>query len=243
MKIEMIRPVGEIAVEFPQSILVFKEKGIDYCCGGQRTLQEACQSAGVMVSEVVKSLEGIEPAQGPDLSVQWNSLHDLIAHILKKHHVFTKSQLNLLVELSAKVFRVHGANHAELDAVDKLVRTMAEELGHHMAKEEQIAFPYLVSLEEVAQGKRSQDLLFSYEVFKSQPQHCLTTEHEETGEQLRQLRKITGGFEPPAGACVSYRAFYRALKELEEDIHQHIHLENNVLFPMAERLAGVGSAR
>jgi regulator of cell morphogenesis and NO signaling len=176
-------------------------------------------------------------AVGGAVPNEWPSLSALIDHILKSHHVYTREQLYLLEGLSEKVLRVHGDRHPELAKIDFLVRQMADELRHHMEKEEHVAFPYLVRLEVSMRPGGREDLLFPFEVFQSQPQHCLMQDHETTGGQLVELQKLTNGYNPPPGACVTYRAFYKAIADLEADIHQHIHLENNVLFPMAERLA------
>jgi regulator of cell morphogenesis and NO signaling len=190
MNIQKEKLVGEIAAEFPQSIPLFRAKGIDYCCGGRVRLEQACAEAGVPLDLMVRDLEKAT-AVGGAVPNEWPSLSALIDHILKSHHVYTREQLYLLEGLSEKVLRVHGDRH----------------------------------------------LLFPFEVFQSQPQHCLMQDHETTGGQLVELQELTNGYNPPPGACVTYRAFYKAIADLEADIHQHIHLENNVLFPMAERLA------
>jgi regulator of cell morphogenesis and NO signaling len=243
MKIQAESYIGEIAAKLPQAIPLFQSKGIDYCCGGNQPLWKACASAGIASGDLVLELERLLAGSGGEGEERWDGLFQLIDHILKKHHAYTKSQLDLTEGLSAKVLRVHGEGHPELRQVDGLVRKMAGELRHHMAKEEQVAFPYLIRMEDSIKSGMEDRGLFPFEVFKSQPQRCLMQDHEETGEQLEELRSLTSGYRPPSNACVSYRAFYKALEELEADIHRHVHLENNVLFPMAERLAaGPGRA-
>jgi regulator of cell morphogenesis and NO signaling len=234
MKLEATKTVAEIAVEMPQSIPYFEGKGIDYCCGGRKSLQEACAKAGVAVGEAVRTLEAIgRKAGGEEPDAQWTTLESLIQYLLDKHHAFTREQLALVGKLGAKVQAVHGSHHPEVAEVNRILNELAEELQLHLLKEEHMAFPFLKGLEK----REESVLLFSYETFRNAPQQVLMGDHEATGQQLAALRLVTKGYTPPADACVTFRAFYRGLAELEADLHRHIHLENNVLFPMAERLA------
>jgi regulator of cell morphogenesis and NO signaling len=129
---------------------------------------------------------------------------------------------------------VHGNRHPELFPINRLLGEITEELLHHLMKEEQIAFPFLKAFEEEGKGATQ---LFPYGGFQNGPQKVLLGDHDATGEQLRDLRRLTKDYTAPADACITFRAFYQGLAELEADLHQHIHLENNVLFPMAERIA------
>jgi regulator of cell morphogenesis and NO signaling len=240
MIVNTTRFVGDIAAEYPASITLFKDAGIDYCCGGRRTLKEACDSANVSLEKMVRALETVQTSRlESGASDNWSdkTISDLIDYLLEKHHVFTKKQLVLLVELSRKTKKVHGAQRAELEEVNRIIEEAALELTDHMAKEEHIAFPYLKSLEKAVRDGRALDVPFPFEVFQNHPQRVLMADHEITGSQMRELRLITSGFVPPEGACPTYRALYQGLSDLEEDLHRHIHLENNVLFPKAERLA------
>lgn len=232
MRLEASKAVGEIAVELPQSISFFEEKSIDYCCGGRKSLQEACSRAGVSMEEALQTLESIAQKTKRDGAAPWPTLEGLIRHLVEKHHTFTRDQLALAGKLGSKVLAVHGNRHPELAKVDRVFKSMASELKHHLLKEEQVAFPLLLALE-----KKGEAPLFPFGVFQTGPQQVLTGDHEATGEQLACLRRLTQGYTPPSGACVTFRAFYQSLSDLEADLHQHIHLENNVLFPMAERVA------
>jgi regulator of cell morphogenesis and NO signaling len=236
MELQMTRPVGDIAVEMPASIPYFEGKGIDYCCGGKRTLGEACQKAGANGEEVIQALKAMAQEGAAKGQEGWNSLNDLIQHLLDKHHVYTREQLTLVTRLGHKVLQVHGSTHPELGAILGIYDEMAEELLHHMMKEEQVAFPYLRSLEDPKAVA-----MFPFEVFQGGPERVLLADHEMVGEQLADLRRLTSDYLAPVGACVTYRAFYQGLKDLEMDLHQHIHLENNVLFPMAEKKASAPS--
>ena len=233
MRLEATKTVGEIAVEMPRSIPYFEERGIDYCCGGKKSLQEACAKAGLAVGEAVQALEGIAQKEDGNQAEQWPSLGSLIQYILDKHHAYTREQLALVGKLGSKVLMVHGNGHPELASINRLLEEITEELLHHLMKEEQVAFPFLQALERGGTG-----MPFPYAAFQNGPQQVLMGDHDATGEQLRDLRRLTKDYSAPGDACVTFRAFYQGLRDLEADIHQHIHLENNVLFPMAERLAG-----
>ncbi len=240
MKIATEQMVGDIAAEHPGTIPVFMEMKIDYCCGGRRSLKEACDTAGIPVEKVTGLLEKIEdPLFGSGQKREWqgNRIADLIQHLLDKHHVYTRNQLSLVKALCDKVLRVHGEKHPELAEIADLYEEMRSELIDHMGKEEHVAFPYLKVLEEAVEKRKADEIPFPFEIFKNQPQRVLMADHEMVGDQLAQLRNLTNDFTPPEGACPTFRAFYRGFEELEADLHQHIHLENNVLFPMAQKLA------
>ncbi len=231
MKYEPTKTVAEIAIEMPQSIPMFEGKGIDYCCGGQKSLREACAKAGADVNEVVRALETMGPQrESGESTASWNRLGPLIQHLLDKHHAFTRSQLALCSKLGSKVMMVHGLKRPELTEIMGLFNPMAAELEEHLLKEEQVAFPFLLALEKPIGVPP-----FPFEVFKNGPERVLKADHETVGEQLRRLRALTKDYAPPEGACVTFQAFYKSLKDLEEDLHLHIHLENNVLFPLAEK--------
>ncbi len=239
MKAQIEQTVASVVTQYPSAIPLFEGLKIDYCCGGNKSLKEACAKAGVSPEKVIGSLESILAVTPQDENWNDKSLSELVNFLLEKHHVYTREQLALLDKLSEKVARVHGQNHPELLKVRELFQVMAEDLLQHLMKEERVAFPYLLALEASALGKRKEEPFFSFETFQSQPQRVLMADHEEVGEQLRELRRLTGDFNPPTDACVTFQAFYRAFVELEEDLYRHIHLENNVLFPMAEKLATV----
>jgi regulator of cell morphogenesis and NO signaling len=234
--------VREIAVQLPQSTRLFEKLKIDYCCGGNRTLTEASSVAGVDVSDVVKILEE-QYQQAPQsnfVEFQKFSLPELITHILDTHHVFTKQEMTRLEALTAKVIAAHGASHLELHLVGKLFQQLSADLKPHMLKEEQVLFPYMLALEAAAQS--NQPVPFAPFGTLNNPVRMMMLEHDTAGEILRELRTITSDYTVPRDACMSYRTLYEALAAFEKDLHQHIHLENNLLFPRAveveARLAG-----
>jgi regulator of cell morphogenesis and NO signaling len=150
---------------------------------------------------------------------------------LHKHHTFTREQLTLVRELAAKVERRHGATHPEIYKVNEALEVLSAELTHHFSCEENVLFPYI----EQMNGDRK---FLANAVFGNieQPVRRMMMDHNHTGDELRILREITNDFCPPGDACTTFRALYRALEDLESDLHRHIHLENNILFPQALKL-------
>ncbi|HEY5037569.1 MAG TPA: iron-sulfur cluster repair di-iron protein [bacterium] len=233
-KFEINKTIGEIASEFQAAIPLFEDMKIDYCCGGNRTLRDACSLAGVPVEKVVSALEKLdaESAARQDALPDWKNktMAELIDHILAKHHVYTRSQLSRLKVLSAKVKGVHGAHHSELSRLDEIIKEMAGEMEGHMAKEEEQVFPYLRALEAAGGKKDGIHDPFQGGPTENHPLKVLMWEHGMTGEEFLEIHKLTNDFTLPKDACQSYKALYRGLKEMEEDLHQHVHMENNILF-------------
>jgi regulator of cell morphogenesis and NO signaling len=225
--------VREIAVQLPHSTRLFEKLKIDYCCGGNRTLTEASSVAGIDVSDVVKMLEQ-QSEQAPQsgfVEFQKLSLPKLITHIVDTHHVFTREEITRLEALTAKVIAAHGENHPELHQVGKLFEQLSADLNPHMFKEEQVLFPYILALEAAAQSNHSAPFA-PFGTVKN-PVRKMMMEHDTAGEILRELRTVTSDYAVPGDACISYRTLYGALAAFEKDLHQHIHLENNLLFPRA----------
>jgi regulator of cell morphogenesis and NO signaling len=227
--LDTAKTVREIAVEFPQATRIFEKVGIDYCCGGQKTLEQACAAANVRVSEIMESLNGAGPVNQQD----WNTgqLGELIAHIVGTHHNYVKSEIPRLESLIAKVCGVHGKNHPELLQEQNVFRGLGSELSAHLMKEENILFPYIARVEQtIASGHAAPRPPFGT---VGNPIHMMMMEHDSAGDALRELRRLSNDYAPPPDACISYQTLYRAFGEFEADLHQHIHLENNILFPRA----------
>lgn len=229
--------VRDVATEFPQSTRVFEKLKIDYCCGGNKPLAEACASAGIDVDSLMEMLAAVVQSGSKDedaLAFQNVSLAELITHIIDTHHVFTRSEMDRLQLLADKVLAAHGGHHPELIHVDELLTRLCADLRPHMFKEEQILFPYIVASEEAFKQKRAVPSPPFGTV--NNPIRMMMMEHDAAGEILRELRALTSDYQVPADACVSYRMLYQALEDFEKDLHQHIHLENNLLFPKALEL-------
>ena len=226
------KTIRDIAVENPGATRLFEKLGIDYCCGGQRSLQDACTAAKLDVESVLQQLEaaGTQPkAERKEWASE--SMAALVDHILAKHHVYTRESLARIAPLLVKVLGVHAGNHPELNEVEAAFRALDQELKMHMMKEENILFPYIVQMEEaVSRGLRPAMPMFGT---VQNPVHMMMAEHDSAGACLRRIRQASNDLRAPADACFSYHELYRALTDLEGDLHQHIHLENNLLFPRA----------
>ena len=234
MQLTSATTVREIAIEMPGTTRLFEKMGIDYCCGGAKPLREACQAAGVPIEEMLRSLEQVETssqAVAGEKDWQIERLASLIAHIHDRHHVFTRDELGRIEPLLAKVCSVYGEKQPELLQIRALFEELMSELLLHMRKEENVLFPFIIAMEDAVQtGLSIPPSMFGT---VRNPVRMMMTEHDGAGDLLRRIRQLSSDFQPPADACVSYQTLYRALHELEQDLHQHIHLENNILFPRA----------
>ena len=235
MTINVTKTVGEIAVELPQSTRIFERMKIDYCCGGGAALGDACNAAGVNLDTLVQMLEASTTQKGNErIDLQQARLTELITYILDKHHVYTKDEMARLEPLAAKVVSAHGANHAELLVVRDLIQQLFADLKPHMFKEEQILFPYILELDKAnAQNRPAPFAPFGT---LNNPIRMMMMEHDTAGDLLRELRTVSADYRVPTDACISYKTFYEALEAFEQDLHEHIHLENNLLFPKAVTL-------
>lgn len=226
--------VGELVQGFPRATRILEKVGIDYCCGGEKTLAEACAAAKLPVEMVVNFLEFAREETAGTLPLQerdWRSekLASLVAHIVNVHHKYTRDAIARVSPLFDKVVSVHGDRHPELREIKTIYRGMAEELAGHMEREETVLFPCIRELEEAAPAGRR--LSCSEDSIRD-----MTHDHRLVGDALRSMREASAGYLTPADGCSSYRALYQALADLEKDLHQHIHLENNILFPRAIEL-------
>lgn len=226
--------VRDIALKIPATTRIFEEFKIDYCCGGRKPLEEACRNAGVLADDVIERIGAALDAKPSEVDWSHSSLSDLIEYIEDKHHVFTRDELQNLEPLVEKVVRVHGDSHPELARVQGLFRNLADDLAPHLQKEETVLFPYIRDLERRSLMQLSAPMPFFGTV--QNPVRMMTAEHDTVGDLLREMRSATGDYLPPAGACPSYTGLYHRLAELERDLHRHIHLENNILFPRAIEL-------
>jgi len=220
-------PLHDIAAQFPDAVPVLERFGIDYCCGGRNTLAEACTNRKLNLASVLEALERHQQELGaPDRQWEQALLTEMVEYIVQKHHAFTREQIKLIDDLLAKVERRHGTDHPEIFQVSKTFAVLSSELTHHFYCEENVLFPYIAQLGTGQQGDLPP-------VFGSvqQPVNRMMMEHDQTGNELRVLRELTNNYVPKIVVCSTWRALYRALEDLDRDLHQHIHLENNILFP------------
>jgi regulator of cell morphogenesis and NO signaling len=234
MNFDTAQTVREVALNIPGATRVLEKFGIDYCCGGQRSLEQACGDRNLNLEQVIESLgtaaASPRSSQGGN---HWQSgtLADLISHINTTHHKYTREEISRLGPLFDKVLNVHGKKHPELLEMRHDFWALAHELTTHMAKEEMVLFPYIERMEEAVTAR--EPILPAPFGSVENPVAKMIHEHDEAGRLLRSLRGLSQDYQPPEGACVSYKTLFSALEEFEKDLHQHIHLENNVLFPRA----------
>ncbi len=235
MTLNTNRTVREIAVEVPSATRVFEKLGIDYCCGGAKNFREACVEAKIPVDEVLRNLQQAEELRlaRQESARDWNSapLSEVIDEIVRKHHAYVQAEIPRVSALAEKVSSKHGDKHPETKKVYELFEALANELTLHLMKEEQILFPYITRMEE--SNIEKSPVVPSCFGSVHNPVRMMMMEHDNAGTVLKELRDATGDYKLPEDACTSYRTLYNALLEFEADLHQHIHMENNILFPRA----------
>jgi len=219
------RTIREIAVGNPASARVFETLGIDYCCGGNHSLSAACARANVPIETVIRLLEECAQPITQD-ALNDACLGELTRHIVERHHGFVRCESPRIRGLLDKVCDKHGRAHEELSDLKTLFAALTQELDEHMMKEERILFPYL---EALAGGITAPAFFGSVE----DPIAQMIADHEDAGAILSEIRALTKGYTPPGDACLTFRALYAALEEFERDLHWHVHLENNIVFPRA----------
>ncbi len=230
------RTVGELVAEDYARAAVFAEFGIDFCCGGDRSVARACAEAGVQPEAVGQALAalGRSDPQRPDPR-GW-SLGRLTDHIVTTHHANVRRMIPHLRQWTATISRVHGQRHPELHEVERLASDLADDLEKHMLDEESRLFPLISRLDEPAGGDAAQ---------RARPGALIETledDHAHAGALARRLREVTDHYVTPSDACSTYTATFALLKEFEEDLHRHVHLENNILFPRARARWARGAA-
>ena len=232
---DLSTPVGEIVARYPRTSRIFDRAGVDFCCGGKRSLGEACQAKGLPADHLLAELEAelATVAGEPDASLAEAPLPALARYIVERFHVPLREELPRLGRMAERVLEAHGRAHPEVvPELAGLVRQFRTELEEHMAQEEALLFPAIEALAAKAAGARASALTPPVASLIA----AMEGEHDAAGAALARLREITQGFTPPAGACNTFRALYDGLAHLETEMHLHVHLENSVLFPRAQAL-------
>ena len=224
--------LGQIAAKDLRKAQVFKKFGLDFCCGGKKTVKEACAEKGLDVAKVEQELQHADqlPSSRPVPYGDW-SLDFLADYIVNTHHSYVNKTLPDISSYAAKVHQVHGNQHPELIRIHQLVDEIKAELTAHMAKEEKVLFPYIKAL--VAARNKTAPLQAAHFGTVQNPINMMEMEHELVGKNLEEIRSLSNNYALPEDACASYSLLYRLLNEFEDDLHLHIHLENNILFPKA----------
>lgn len=225
--------VGEIVARDFRAAAVFEQFGIDFCCGGRRELEDACRAAAVDPAHVLSALEALPPLAGEETDVTLWRLDQLIDHIVSTHHAYVRSAMPTIQRYLAKLVEVHGARHPELVRVAACFETVSRELEQHLLKEEHVLFPYIRELAATSVGFRHVPSPFGT---VQNPIRMMEREHREAADELRIIRELTKGYVAPDDGCTTYTACMAELDRFERDLHRHVHLENNVVFPKAVAL-------
>lgn len=213
--------VGQFVAERPSVSRIFEKYGIDYCCGGKQSLESACQAKGLATQQVLAEVN--QALRSPDeVNLQQLSQPQLVEHIVTRYHGYLRDTLPMLTHQVDRVAMVHGPNRPELLEVQKVFHTFMHEMLNHMEKEEQILFPMIASQTDTPGSCPLASII-----------QVMEAEHDDAGEALACMRRLTNDYSIPEGACGTYRAVLRGLAELEQDTHLHVHAENHVLFPRA----------
>ncbi|MFQ5498792.1 MAG: iron-sulfur cluster repair di-iron protein [Candidatus Zixiibacteriota bacterium] len=221
-------PIGQIVAEKLSRSRVFEQYGLDYCCGGHVSLNQACQEKGIDPKEVLSALSNSDTETKESDSTDWQkaSLTELADHIETTHHAYLKKELPRLNQLMEKVVAAHSERHPELPKVAATLNALTAELTQHLAKEEQVLFPIIRQMDSTGDTN-----FHCGEV--AAPINVMEMEHNNAGNALASLRSLTDGYQPPEDGCTTYKALMAGLAELEFDIHQHILKESSILFPRA----------
>jgi regulator of cell morphogenesis and NO signaling len=218
---------------------VFQKHGIDFCCGGDRPLAAACVEQGVdvdsVIAEIVAACTGAVP--GAPRYDTWDP-PNLVSYIIANHHAYVRDAIPTLLARTQKVATVHEARHPELRDIEATFAEVADEMTSHMFKEEHILFPFIVAMADaVANGQPLPAAPFGS---VGNPIRMMEHEHESAGNAMARIRELSAGYAPPDDACTTYRVCLEELRAFEEDLHTHVHLENNILFPKARALEQAG---
>ena len=227
--------VGEIAAKDLRKAQVFRKYGIDFCCGGKKTLKQVCSEKGLNEVVVARELQAQDNVRGSRAVAYAEWSPDFLAdYIVNTHHSYVRKTLPELRAFGGKVAAVHGPSHPELIRISDLIQELSAELKDHLMKEEEILFPYVKELVRARQDGKSLPVPHFGTI--GNPIHMMEDEHESAGEILEEIRRLSGDYTLPAEACASYTLLFNMLLEFEEDLHIHIHLENNILFPKSKEL-------
>lgn len=235
MEALMNKQIGEFVAEDYRTAAVFSKYGIDFCCKGNRTIDEVCTKKGLDKTVLLDSLSTVLNTQ-PDQAIDYRSwpLDLLTDYIEKKHHRYVEDTIPVLLQFLDKLRRVHGERHPELFKVYELFTETAGALSRHMKKEELVLFPYIRKMFKAKLNDNTVEASHFGRV--ENPITVMKHEHDEEGERFREIARTTDNYTPPQDACNTYRVAFAMLDEFEKDLHLHIHLENNILFPGAVKL-------
>ncbi len=234
MSITEEKTIADIVAENIKTSHIFKKHGIDFCCGGGITVQKACEKKGLDYTSIAEELRHFEMEVEKNYDyISW-PLDVLIDHIVSVHHLYVEENIPLLLQYAEKVAKVHGQHYSELIQVRDLFLELSKELSAHMKKEELILFPFIRKM--VLSKKEGISLDIPHFRTVENPIAMMEDEHESAGDTCKKIARLTNNYTPPESACNTFRSLYDKLEEFEQDLHTHIHLENNILHPKASKL-------
>jgi len=232
MSISPNSSVGEIVKLNFKTAPLFLSHNIDYCCGGKKAISEACLEVGINPDLLITQLESLISETDPDSEyINKLSLTDLADYIIKRHHSYVTESIPFLNTNLEKLCRVHGENHPELFRIKELFNGSAEALTAHMQKEENVLFPHIRGLETAK--KTNAPVPVSHFGSVSNPIGMMLAEHQNEGERFVEIARLSNNYTLPEGGCTTYDVTLKQLRDFDNDLHRHIHLENNILFPKA----------
>ncbi len=234
----MTKSLAQIVNSNHRAANVFEKYHLDFCCKGKRTLEQACTESEIKVEEVLSELGKTEQSNSSSIPINYNSmsLAQLIDYIIATHHSFVKKEMPVILGYLERVATKHGDRHPEMKKVLELFAAVKEEMEHHMQKEELVLFPRIKEIErQLAEGKE----IVINSTYLLSPINMMEQEHDHAGTMLAEIRELTLNYNPPIDACTTYRLSHATLEAFEQDLHQHVHLENNILFPRALLLFGM----
>ncbi len=227
--------IGEMVAKDYRKAQVFKNLGIDFCCGGKKTLEEVCETKNIAIEKVKAALSDVQNLEQHNSHNfdHWD-LGFLTDYIINTHHNYVKANIPFIKELANKVAKVHGNSHPEVIEISDIFNRIASDLSLHLVKEENILFPFIKKLVDASKS----NTLITPESFGTinNPTQIMEMEHEQAGEDMAAIRKATSNYVLPEDACTTYTLLYKKLQEFENDLFNHVHLENNILFPKAIEL-------
>ncbi|TDN83850.1 regulator of cell morphogenesis and NO signaling [Salegentibacter sp. 24] len=234
MNTETVKTVADYVTENIKNAHLFKKHGIDFCCGGGVSLAQAAEKANVSLEILEKELQQTEMVSSPGYDYKNWKLDFLTDHIINVHHHYVEENIPLLIQYSARVAKVHGRQRPELIKIQQLFTKVAQELSAHLRKEELILFPFIKKLVK-AQEEATPVAQPQFGKIDN-PIKMMETEHDEAGAIFKEIADLSDNYTCPEWACNTYKALYSKLEEFENDLHHHVHLENNILFPKAIQL-------
>lgn len=229
----MTKSLAQIVNTNHRAANVFEKYHLDFCCKGKRTLQQACTESELEVDKIIADLQKIENGNNSNLSFEKMTLEQITEYIVLTHHSYVKKEMPAILGYLQKVAAKHGGRHPELFKIFEIFTDVNEEMTAHMNKEEVILFPRIKVVEQEIKTVVENKINTTY---ISSPIEVMEQEHDHAGHLLGQIRQLTNDYTAPDDACTTYKLSFAALKAFEIDLHQHVHLENNILFPKALRL-------